>query len=517
MIYWQNRLYNYGFLVTDDPDIPSVDIGVDWNAWRNTEIGAWKVWLHPLQKCYVFEDAFRSFLLIGHAYNPFTMEKDEPEILSHLSELFQDQGSFRDYFDQLTGLFFFAVIEKDRILCTSDCSGMLGAYYAKISGRLYFSSHCQLIADLCGLREDPYVTHLKSSRLFHLYGWYLPGDRSSYREIRRIIPNTEIRYDGSFHIERFYPRKKYRICEGEDYRDTVRKAEEILHNSMQLIAEKWEKPAISLTGGTDSKTTLACAADLQQRFRYYSYISIPREADDAKAAADVCRALELEHEIYSIPEDKAGFADFDEVDRLIERHYAYLGKGNPNDVRKRIVLAEEFKYDVEVKSWVSEIARASRYGIYRKKTMPARMTPRRMTTMYKVFVLDRVAAVQTDRVFADYIRETGLRQAVEDNEYPWTEFFVWEIVFGGWGSLALVGEHMLSNDITVPYNNRALLDLMLRTPLEKRRTDQLHRDIMDTGDPRLNQLGIHVVNSNSTKLRAYGERAYFEIHSRIPF
>ena len=517
MIDWQRRLFRYGYLVTNDPNIASNDIGVVWSEWNCSTIGEWKLWLHPLQKCFVFRKDARFYLLIGHAYNPYTLEKDEETILAHLATLAEDRASYRDYFDQLTGLFFFAAIEGDRLVCTSDCAGLLSAYYAEISGKLYFSSHSQLIAELCGLREDPYVTRLKASRLFHLYGWYLPGDRSSYREIRRIIPNTELRYDGSFHIERFYPRKPYEIREGDAYRDTVQRAEEILHNSMKLIAEKWEKPAISLTGGTDSKTTLACASDLQKRFRYFSYVSIPRESADAEAAAEICRQLGLEHRIYPVPENNALYDDFDEVNRLIERHYAYLGKGNPNDVRKRIVLARDFHEDVEVKSWVSEVVRASRYEIYKKKTMPARMTPRLMTTMYKVFLFNRRSAMETDRVFLDYIRETGLQRAVEANGYPWTEFFVWEIVFGCWGSLTLTGEHKLSNDITVPFNNRALLDLMLRTPLELRRTDQLHRDIMDAGDQRINRLGIHVVNGNSTAFRAFCERAYFEVHSRLPF
>ena len=76
---------------------------------------------------------------------------------------------------------------------------------------------------------------------------------------------------------------------------------------------------------------------------------------------------------------------------------------------------------------------------------------------------------------------------------------------------------MLTNDITIPFNNRALLDMMLRTPLDKRISDELNRDIICAMDKKLYDMNIHVVNGNSTKMREIGEKLYFEIHSRIPW
>ena len=202
---------------------------------------------------------------------------------------------------------------------------------------------------------------------------------------------------------------------------------------------------------------------------------------------------------------------------MIERHYSYLGKANPNDICKRIVLKDRFEYDVEVKSWVSEVARASRYKKYNKMSFPKTMRPRMLTSMYKIFALNRGDVVRTDKRFKEYLVNSGLEQAVEKTGYPWTEFFVWEIVFGGWGGLALTGEHMLSNEITVPYNNRAILDLMLRTPLKKRLRDQLQIDMIHLMDKRIEELDIHVINGNETKKRALIERVYYATNNLIPF
>ena len=75
---------------------------------------------------------------------------------------------------------------------------------------------------------------------------------------------------------------------------------------------------------------------------------------------------------------------------------------------------------------------------------------------------------------------------------------------------------MLTNEITVPYNNRALLDMMLRTPLKKRMNDQLHKDMIRHMDKRIEELGIHVVNGNETKKRELIERVYFDINNLLP-
>ena len=512
---WESELYCRGYLLTNDINVCSKRVGIDWNKWTVSSLDLFQLYVHEKETRFIYRSENRTYVLVGHAYNPFTMEHDETSILQSLASIFDDKIAYREYFDQLTGVFTYFVIENDSILATCDCAGMMGAYYGVIQEKIYFSSHAQMIADLTGLSEDPYVTSLKKPKSFKLYGLYLPYDLSPYLEVKRIIPNVEVRIDyNTITLNRFYPRQEYSI--EPDYQSVVRKTAALLHNNLVLISRKWPYPAISLTGGTDSKTTLACASDVQDQFQYFSYISLPREATDAEAAGKICQSLGLPHKTFVIDTDTSHHKDFKIVDNLIERHFGYLGKGNQNDVCKRICLAEQFRYDIEVKSWVSEVARGSRYTKYNKESLPARMTARRLTSMYKIFTYDRWNAVRTDRIFERYMKETEIAQLIQKTHYPWYELFVWEIVFGGWGGLALSCEHKISNNITVPYNNRAILDLMLRTPLMKRKTDQLHRDIMDCMDSRINKLGIHVVNENETKIREILEGLYFDIHSLFP-
>ncbi|MBO4562919.1 MAG: hypothetical protein J5772_04825 [Clostridia bacterium] len=516
MADWKNSLYTYGYLLTNDGQKALQRIP-ELSGWKQYRTRGYQLFVFPAQKAFIVETDVRSFLLVGHAYQPFSMTSDETSILEHLASLEFGSTEYYDYLDRVSGVFFFAVIDDESVTATCDCAGMLGANYAVIDGKKCFSAYSQLIADIYDLKEDPYVTKLKRSRLFHWYGWYLPGDLTPYEDVKRIIPNTEVRIGNTAAIKRIYPREEYSEARGKAYEERLGEICSVMNNSLKLTADKWADPAISLTGGTDSKTTLACAKGLQDRFSYFSYVSLPREETDALAARKICTALGLKHKIYNIDTNPADHPDFREVSALLERHYAFLGKANTNDICKRIDLKKEFEYDVEVKSWVAEVARASRYKKYGKKSFPKKIRPRYLTSMYKIFALNRGDALRTDKKFKEYLEKTGLRSAIENTGYPWTEFFVWEIVFGGWGGLALTGEHMLTNEITVPYNNRALLDLMLRTPLEKRIDDQLQKDIMNHMDERIEKLGIHVVNGNETKRRDLLERIYYNINNLLPW
>ena len=72
-------------------------------------------------------------------------------------------------------------------------------------------------------------------------------------------------------------------------------------------------------------------------------------------------------------------------------------------------------------------------------------------------------------------------------------------------------------DITIPYNNRKLLDLLLRVPLDKRLNDQLHLDLKQELNRELFDMNIRVVNLNETDTRKKLANLYFTINSRLPF
>ena len=121
---------------------------------------------------------------------------------------------------------------------------------------------------------------------------------------------------------------------------------------------------------------------------------------------------------------------------------------------------------------------------------------------------------ETDQAFDAYLRQ--FYDCAKQNPIPWFEQFFWEFRVPSWNGLVITGEHRYSSDITVPYNNRSLLILLLSVPIEKRIRDQLYTDIRMLMKPEIDQTGIAVVNMKHTRRRAYCEDLYWNIHSRLP-
>lgn len=508
---YREKLYIRGFLLTDG--------GVDaasypfYGTWREKKAAGYTLLVHPKQRAWVSTQDQLTMILIGHAYDPVGMCSDEKTLLQELASLRgQSDTAFWRKFHDLTGSFVL-IWMQDGLHIAGDPSGMLTAFYGQNRGKVYVSSHTMLAAELMGPEPDPYAEKLISYRFFPLLGNSLPGDLTRFTGLRRLVPNHECIFrGGKFENRRFfYPQ----VLADRSYESIIEEAAAILQRSLQLIPEKWDAPAISLTGGCDSKTTLACAAGSYDRYRYYSYRSSDSEQVDAEAAQTICEALGLEHRTYEIPQELPPEDRAEVVAKLLRWNTGDIIDCNPNDVRKRIVLDKITDFDVEVKSWASEIGRA-----YYSKRFAGRMkfppepTGRACTTLYKFFLHNRALVRQTDRVFEQYLSE--FYAPAPENPVAWQEQFFWEFRVPSWNGLVITGEHYYSSDITIPYNNRRLLTLLLSVPLDKRIGDTLYTDIRRRMNPAIDATGIAVTNLKHTQTRAKLENLYWIVHSRFP-
>lgn len=442
------------------------------------------------------------------------MIADENEILQYLADAKTDNDLFTAL-SELTGLFVVGKIEKEKLMLIGDPAGMQCVFYGYHNGSIFVSSHTRLLEDVCCVHFDPYVNRLVNYRFYPLFGRQLPGDITPYKEFKRLIPNhfVEISRDGATRIERFFPVEAYTEYSSEEIKKAENQIGNLLHNNMELIARKWVKPAISMTGGCDSKTTLACADGLYDRFSYFSYVSSDAESVDADAAHSICGHLGLKHQIYQIPREDSAFSAIEEARRVLEINSGCIGKTNSNDVRKRAFFAECDDFDVEVKSWVSEIGRAYYSKRFLKERFPQKPTGKYLTALYKVFFNDRKLVRQTNKIFDEYI-EKYLSDEIMN--YPWQEIFFWEFRMSSWNGLVITGEHKYSFDITIPYNNRLIIDMLLRMPSDYRIHDTAYKEIREMMNPQIDATGISVVNVKHTNNRAKLERVYLEVMSRLP-
>ena len=510
----REKLFAGGFLFTNT-NVEADDYPF-YGLWHHEHIGAYTLLVSPSQHSFVVSTSVITAFLIGHAYNPCTMVPDENQILSDLVKDYSQpsleghQNTFWHHVNELTGVFTLILLDGETVYVIGDTSGMQTTFYTVQGQSIAISTHTNLIGDLFNLQWDPYVKRLTSYRYFKLLGNALPGDLTQFSEVKRLVPNHYVKYQcGEVSVTRFYWPHRLRKTNQE----IVQESASLLHANMKLISQKWQKPAISLTGGCDSKTTLSCANGLYDRFGYFSYISSEAEKVDAEAAAEICKSLGLKHQTYLIPGTIDGAED---VAEILNWNTGNIRYSHPEDVRKRIFFADSKDFDVEIKSWASEIGRAYYTKRFNGRTnFGSEPTPRKCTTLYKFFLNDRKLVKQTDAVFEAYL--SSFFQQAENNPIEWQEQFFWEFRVPSWNGLVVTGEHRYSFDITIPYNNRRILELLLSAPANDRIADSIYRDIRSLMNPNVEKTGIAVTNLKHTDKRAKMENLYYVIHSKAPF
>ena len=503
---YRKKLFCRGFLVTDDEAL-KLDGYPFYGMWKEERYGRHRVISHP-QENTVWNN---TYCLIGHAFNPIRGIKDEQKILRDIADKETSQDKY-EYINELTGVFILLKLEEKGLSFLADAVGLQSVFYSYSDTENYYvSSHSNLIGDILNLQKDSYITDLSNAKYFRLFGNQLPGNLTQFLEVKRYVPNHVVYINGNVTERRFYWPHTLNLSKSEIEAELV----DFLCASMELISQKWVKPAISLTGGCDSKTTLACAMETKGSYLYFSYDSQKNEVPDAEAAKKICNALYLKHLLYTIPYSDDEIPDIDIIRAIISWNCGNITPNNKIDVRKRAFLDTTKDFDIEVKSWVSEIGRSRYTKRYAgRKNFGSKPSPRVCTTFYKFLFFNRVLVNKTDKVFKDYLN--AFFEMDKSNPIPWQDQFYWEWHWPSRDGITLTGEQRYSNDITVPYNNRRILELLLSMPEEDRIKDIAYSDIRKILCPKIDDTCKNIVDLNHTPLRANLENLYYLMNTHLP-
>jgi len=509
---YQEALFVRGYLITND-DFSNLNSYPFYGYWNHSELGKLEdgnvlnIYYHSKQDFFIYKEGDIIAAIIGHAYNPFDMKYDEVEILKDcIAEFKKGRKAFFEKVSELTGIHLIVLNDRGKLIVLQDCAGMKACYYGLIQNRLCITSHPQLAADIYNLQMDRNIEELIRKRFFSLTGRYLPGDLSPYKELRRLGPNTFIHYNSKFELKRFYPTKEHPEINLDQYKETTRQIADLINRNIRLCAQKWERPAISLSGGIDSRTTLACANGLYDKFKYYSFHSKPQEVQDANAAHRICEEIGLKHEIYAIPENNTDIDDFEILKKIIFHNSSYIDAPRDHEIRKFIYLYRLNDFDVELKSWISEIGRA----MLEKKVgvkLPKNLTPRHFSIFQTRYFGSMKLLKHADYHYKDYLKRINLEQPLYNYEHP--DFFYWEFRWGSWGSNVVTVQNIFNHTVTMPLNNRKLIDMFLWFPHDYRKQNMVNKEIIRHSNEQLANLDISVANNYLRWNRICIEKLYY--------
>ncbi len=508
---YRDALYCRGYLITEG------DVNGEaypfYGQWKRKEICGYKVLLHPYLDNAYFEQDHISYLLLGHIYNPFAGISDEQRLLADCHQAYKKgKKALADCVYEWTGVFALYIFD-DNITVIQDCAGYKGVYYGTVMGKCVFTDHPQLAGDLYGLNIDRFIQKLIRNRFYNIGNRYLPGDMSIFRELKRSGANVFLEYkNNNFTIKRFYPiRCHEEAATQEDYERAITKAGEVLHNSIALILEKWDNVSVSLTGGTDSKTTLASANGYYDKLGYFSFISKEAEGIDARAAHDICCRLGLEHRMHSIPDDNSEIEDFEVLKAIMEHSIGYIMNLPDYETRKYIYLYRLNAFTTEIKSQISEIVRVffeRKYGMQ----MPEEFAPRHCSILQTRYFLSPGLLRKSDKAYKEFMEKFDFGR--QKYNYETADLYYWEVRMANWGMLVNTSLD-LCHRLTYPFNNRRLIDIFLSIPREIRIKDEAHNDIIKMFNKEIYDMKISVHNEYHNRRRVFMERLYFKYRTML--
>ena len=509
---YREALFCRGYLITSRT-LDNVNTYPFYNQWYKTFCGKLNngtkisIHCHRWQTIYTYEENEISIALIGHAYNPFDMRYQEIEIIKNCLDAYkQSKEAFFEKISELTGIHLILLNDKGYLLFVQDCAGMKSCYFGKVNDDIYITSHPQLVGDICNLRLDPFVEKLVKSRCYNIGNRHLPGNLTPFKAIKRLGGNTYVEYVGEFRIRRFYPIKPHEdIKNPEQYNAGIEKIFNIIHRNIELVVTKWERPAISLSGGTDSKTTLACANGLYDKINYFSFHCKPQEIVDANAAHKICEEIGLKHTIYPIPENNIEIKDFNILKKIIDHNTSYFKNTADHEIRKMIFLYHLNVFNVEIKSWCSEITRVFLERKYHVK-MPEELNERHFSIFQTRYFMNPYLLKKSDALYKEYMKEIELEKPIHNFEHA--DLFYWEVRMGAWGTSVFSSLDFCHN-VTIPFNNRRLIELFLSFPHEERKLDNVHKAVISLANEKIANIHIEIQNLYFHSYRIWLEKAYY--------
>ncbi len=503
---YQDYLYRRGYLFTSKR-LESLEGFPFYNNWNTEKIGGYYLYVQQKQTYYHVSNGGRHAVIIGHAYNPFDGKYREEDLCEDLLKAYEQ--SLESYFDKVsefTGLHVIVLVDGKQVIACQDACSLTGCYFGIIEGAMYFSEQSQLIADICDLEMDGTVRKLVESKCYNIGNRHLPGNLSPYKKIRRLGANTYLKFDGKFHVRRFFPTHAHEEYKTEEeIQNAIAAIGDLLHSGIECCTKKWDRCTISLSGGTDSKTTLACANGLYDKFSYYSFYSKPQELVDANAAAEICSKLGLQHTLYTIPESNEEFDNFELVKNCLKHSTSYFLNLADNEIRKYIYLHDLDKYDIELKSWASEVPRVFLERKYQLK-MPEVLTERHCSIFQTRYFMHPLLLKWSDETYYRFLKSIGLDKPLYNYEH--TDLFYWEIRMGCWG-VTVISSQQVYHRTTIPMNNRKILNMFLGIPRELRIDDTAHKRIMVYSNPDFANVHVEIKNLYFHGYRIWLEKLYY--------
>jgi hypothetical protein len=387
-------------------------------------------------------------LLIGHLIDPAVPDATDADLVDSIVAGYTGPMSVAERLHVLSGRFVLLIDTPDDSYVFHDACGLRPVYFGRTRAGLGISSD-PAVQGYFGLIEPvPRPGFWGSAYQKNEAEWWIPSGISLVEEVDQLPPNHYLQCSTSESV-RYYPHAQIGVAGSSQ--DVVTTVAAMLRGSVDAAARRW-RLALPLTAGVDSRTVLASARGLTDTPVYTLQLGNgAAPSPDVAVAAELCRRIGAPHQVLRGSDSPS--ADFEQayVQSTVNPHF---------DRRGRSIWSTRasFPDSVILNGNGLEVARCFYYpsGSHRPITTPRQILDLVIGWRQVAFIAERVQAWYA-----------STRTVAEKTSFDILDLFYWEHRMGGWAAQNFV-ESGIAHEIFAPFNNRALLELLLTVPVAER-------------------------------------------------
>lgn len=390
---------------------------------------------------------------------------------------FSDYSSFLNLLDFISGRYVIIIGNLNEVKIFPDASNSRSNYYTTDKNSV--ASHVFLLSSQGNYERVNFgkeLPELKNALL-----------ETPFFKIKSAIPNFYINFYKKKQ-ERFFPRENNKYTKLNENKK-FELIERFWKLQLDYYTTKYDNLLFSLTGGGDSRFSLALAKDYLDKMKFFTYSRTSGMDKSSQTAigltmdynivTQMLEIMSIEHKFIYFVEDKIELSEKDNnliSKNSIGRHSSFLIPQIKANYSQSNLM--------HIRGNLLEIGKTRYYrNVYRESNLEE---------MKKAFINRYAKNVSEDsqkfvnEKYDEFVKQLKYDENVFD--YHLLDLYHWEIRMGRWHSEILNTHDIVFGTIS-PFNHRALIDLTLSFSYEKRKDEYAFREIINRNYPVLNFFG----------------------------
>ncbi|WP_342388744.1 hypothetical protein [Salinicoccus bachuensis] len=474
------KLYQFGYAFSDYelrniPDhFKKIDILKKYNYYYDSEIDLYSL---ERKNCFI--------IVNGHfVYVDANQVLPEDEVMNRLLDVyFENYEAFLSMIDHMAGRYVIIIGDTRHVNVYPDAINTRSTYFA--TDRNIMASHVNLIAENGSYEKVELYDEVPRLNNILLH--------TPYENIKSLIPNHTLDFNLKT-LTRFFPRKnnRYKLMDNEE---KLKLIEVFWKKQLDQYFKKYDDFVLSLSGGNDSRVTLAMVKEHMDDIAFFTFGTSVEEIDQSDRSARIYEKdklivqqmlenIDLDHTFYYFDDDPKTI-DQDDLD-ILERNSLHTL------TQKTLPYLQSFfrsKNMMHIRTNLLELARAKFLQPYQNNELNA--SRKRFKKTFHKYVNDSNES-HFNHLFDAFVTETNFGVGIYD--YHILDIHYWEIYIGRWYAEVLNSQDSIYNTIS-PFNHRAMIDVSLSFSYKQRVDNFLSRELINRNYPMLNFYGINNIKN----------------------